>query len=83
MVVREGTKPIKKAAEPQPEPMTQRKRPEEGQFQLQIDRQVKASYTTLEAAEEAGLAIKKAHPVVQVAVYDSVALVNKIIALPA
>jgi hypothetical protein len=47
-----------------------------------VDRQTKASYTTREAAEEAGLAIKKAYPVLQVAVHDAAEGVNKIIELP-
>ena len=35
-----------------------------------------------EAAEKAGLGIKKEHPILQVAVYDGVEGVNKIIELP-
>jgi hypothetical protein len=62
------------------EPFTQRKRPEKGRFQLQVDRQTKGSYTTTKAAEEAGMAIKKAYPVVQVSIYDSVEFSNTIIA---
>jgi hypothetical protein len=58
---------------------SQRKRPETGPFRLQVDRQTKGSYLTLEAAEEVGLAIKKGHPIVQVSVYDSAAGINKII----
>jgi hypothetical protein len=65
-----------------PETFSQRKRPPTGRFLLQVDRQTKESYATTEAAEEAGLAIKTAHPVVQVAVYDSVEFVNKVIAVP-
>jgi hypothetical protein len=65
-----------------PDAFSQRKRPPTGRFLLQVDRQTKQSYATTEAAEEAGLAIKTAHPVVQVAVYDSVDFVNKVIALP-
>jgi hypothetical protein len=57
----------------------QNKRPETGQFRLQVDRQTKGSYQTLEAAERAGLAIKQEHPIVQVSVYDSTAGINKII----
>ena len=34
------------------------------------------------AAETAGLAIKKSHPILQVAVYDGVASINKLIELP-
>lgn len=58
---------------------SQRRRPETGPFRLQVDRQTKGSYLTLQAAEEAGLAIKKGHPIVQVSVYDSAAGINKII----
>jgi hypothetical protein len=65
-----------------PEPVTQRKLAENSRFRLQVDRQTKASYTTYEAAEKVGLGIKKEHPVLQVAVYDGVESVNKIIELP-
>jgi hypothetical protein len=54
----------------------------EGRFRLQVDRQTKASYATLEAAEAAGLAIKKSHPIVYVGVYDNVDGTNKIIQTP-
>jgi hypothetical protein len=67
--------------EPAQELPTQRKRPETGQYHLQVDRQTKRSFTTAEAAEAAGLVIKKAHPIVQVAVYDIVESSNKIIEL--
>ena len=62
--------------------VSQRRRPE-GQFLLQVDRQTKASFATFEAAETAGLVIKKSFPVVRVAIYDAVTCVNKIIELPA
>jgi hypothetical protein len=65
-----------------PEPVTQRKRVDGGRFRLQVDRQMKNSYATYEAAEKVGLGIKKEHPILQVAVYDSVEGVNKIIELP-
>ena len=81
---REATKIItKKPAleEPVRELLGQRKRPEKGQFLLQVDRQTKSSYATYEAAEEAGLVIKRGHPIVQVAVYDAVAGAKKIIEL--
>jgi formylglycine-generating enzyme required for sulfatase activity len=57
----------------------QRKKPEAGRYLLQVDRQTKGSYQTVEAAEQAGSSIKKAHPVVQVSIYDAVDCVNKII----
>jgi hypothetical protein len=67
--------------EPAPESFGQRKRPEQGQFRLQVDRQTKASYETNEAAEEAGLAIKKGHPILHVEVFDAAAGVSKVIEL--
>src|SRR5437588_11354978 len=60
------------------DPAHQRKKPEE-RYWLQVDRQTKGSYTTLATAEAAGEVIKKAHPIVQVSIYDSVDCVNKII----
>jgi hypothetical protein len=81
---RQGTKTITMPPEPE-EPVqeraTQRKRPEDGRFRLQVDRQTKASYTTYEAAEAAGMAIKKGYPILQVAVYDGIDHVTKIIEL--
>jgi hypothetical protein len=68
--------------EPAPEFFGQRKRPEIGQFRLQVDRQTKASYTTREAAEEAGLAIKKAYPLLQVVVHDAAEGIHSMIELP-
>jgi hypothetical protein len=65
-----------------PETGTQRKQPDGGRFRLQVDRQTKASYATYEAAETAGIGIKKNYPILQVAVYDGVESVNKIIELP-
>jgi hypothetical protein len=61
--------------------VSQRRRPE-GQFLLQVDRQTKASFSTYEAAEKAGLVIKKNFPLVRVAIYDRVTSENKIIELP-
>ncbi len=84
MAARETTKattvgPV--VAEPAPELFTQRKRPEAGRFRLLVDRQLKGSYTTSEAAEVAGMAIKQGHPIVQVAVYDAIDCINKAIEL--
>ena len=77
---RQGTKTI--TSEPDDtvqELLTQRKRPDSGRFRLQVDRQTKGSYATYEAAEAAGMMIKKDYPMLEVAVYDSVASVHKII----
>jgi hypothetical protein len=68
--------------EPIQDLVTPRKRPGSGRFCLQVDRQTKESYTTYEAAEAAGLAIKKAYPILQLAVYDGIDGVYKIIELP-
>jgi len=40
-------------------------------FRLQVDRQTKAAFTKMSEAEAAGQQIKKAHPLVQVSVYDA------------
>jgi hypothetical protein len=63
-------------------PLGQGKQPDKGQFHLQVDRQAKLSYATFEAAKEAALAIKKAHPMLHVSVYDAVEGENKLIELP-
>jgi hypothetical protein len=83
-MTRQGTKTITMPSAPEesvPEAVTQRKR-DDGRFRLQVDRQTKNSYATYEAAEKVGLEIKKEHPILQVAVYDGVESVNKIIELP-
>ncbi|RUW57334.1 hypothetical protein EOA31_37965 [Mesorhizobium sp. M4B.F.Ca.ET.049.02.1.2] len=46
-------------------------RPVLGRFRLQVDRQTKAAYANLSDAEKAGRDIKKAHPIVQVSIYDA------------
>ena len=78
---------LREAEQPAPEMgqevLSQSKRPEVGRFLLQVDRQTKQSYATAEAAEKAGMVIKKGHPIVRVSVYDSVETANKIIELPA
>jgi hypothetical protein len=82
MAARESGKATMKMPEPaeaEPEAFTQRKRPEKGRYQLQVDRQTKGSYATAKAAEDAGMAIKKAYPVVQVSVYDSVEFSNTVV----
>jgi hypothetical protein len=72
---------------PEPEELvddaaTPRRRPDSGRFRLQVDRQTKETYATYEAAEAAGLAIKKAYSILYVSVYDGVDGVTKIIELP-
>jgi hypothetical protein len=76
--------PASETGTPEAEPLltTQRRRPELGQYHLQVDRQTKASYATSEAAEAAGMSIKQGHPVVQVVVYDTANSQRKLIELP-
>ena len=40
-------------------------------YRLQVDRQTKATFASLDEARTAGEAIKKAYPVVQVSIYDA------------
>jgi formylglycine-generating enzyme required for sulfatase activity len=75
MASRQMKMPVKDDAEKSrgaDDAFSQRKRPELGRYLLQVDRQTKGSYTTSEAAQSAGLAIKTDHPVVKVSVYDVV-----------
>ena len=80
MALRPATKMKSKEAEIETprDPAHQRKKPEE-RYWLQVDRQTKKSFSTLAPAEEAGELIKKAHPIVQVSIYDSVDCVNTLI----
>ena len=56
----------------------QRKQAEQ-RYRLQVDRQTKKTFTTMEEAEAAGRLIKNAHAIVQVSVYDAVDFTNKAI----
>lgn len=69
-------------ADSEPDMSSQRNRRDIGRYLLQVDRQTKGSYATAEAAQAAGLVIKKNHPKVQVSVYDSVDTANTLIVLP-
>ncbi|RAI45309.1 hypothetical protein [Rhodoplanes roseus] len=82
MATRAGSKTLTKIVasdDVAAEPRSQRRMPEAGRYLLQVDRQTKGSYVTSEAAEQAGLVIKKAYPILQVAVYDPVDCVAKLI----
>ncbi|MFA6265451.1 MAG: hypothetical protein WC670_07025 [Pseudolabrys sp.] len=59
-----------KAAEPETVRMSQ-VRPPLARYRLQVDRQTKATFASLDEARTAGKAIKKAYPVVQVSIYDA------------
>ena len=64
------------------EVFSQRKRPESGRYLLQVDKQTKHSYKTSEAAQSAALEIKKAYPIVQVSIYDSIDNSIRLVELP-
>jgi len=61
-----------------PDRLSQR-RPKDERYCLQVDRQTKASFSTMDAAEEAGRAIKKQNPVVRVTIYDDQDYATKVI----
>lgn len=73
--------PEKTESEPE-EHFSQAKRPELGRYLLQVDRQTKGSYQTVETAESAGLAVKKKYPILHVAIYDSVECTSTALAPP-
>jgi hypothetical protein len=62
--------PKRETIEAEPMRVDQR-RPTLLRYRLQVDRQTKASFGSMEDAEKAGKAIKKAHPIVQVSIYDA------------
>ena len=62
--------PKKDVAEEEPV-QTGQGRPVLERYRLQVDRQTKSSFASSDEAEKAGQAIKKAHPLVQVSIYDA------------
>ncbi len=76
--------PAKKAAKPeqQQEERLQHPLPDTERYQLQIDRQTKRSFETLEAARSAALKIKSRFPALQVSIYDSVIKSGTMIDIP-
>jgi hypothetical protein len=84
MASRQIKMPVKNDSEKDVEEVfSQSKRPERGRYLLQVDRQTKGSYTTAEAAQSIALAIKTAHPIVQVSIYDSVDNTSTMVEVPA
>jgi hypothetical protein len=63
-------------------PSGQRPKAETGNFRLQVDRQTKAYFPSFEAAQLAGLKIKKQFPVVQITVYDKDKSTSSVLELP-
>jgi hypothetical protein len=70
---------VKKAAAEDAVLKIDQSRPSLGRFRLQVDRQTKSAFESLDEAEKAGKAIKTAHPLVQVSVYDAQESVQKIL----
>jgi hypothetical protein len=68
---------VKKAAPEDAVLKVDQKRPAQGRYRLQVDRQTKSSFESFDDAEKAGKAIKTAYPVVQVSVYDAQDSVQK------
>ena len=65
------TRPKKEGGDETLPPVTGQKRPQLERFHLKVDGQTKRSHAKLEDAVKEGKAIKAAHPVVKVSVYDS------------
>ena len=55
------------------------RRPKVERYRLEVDRQTKASFSSFDEAENAGKAIKKAHSIVNVTIYDAESYERKII----
>jgi hypothetical protein len=72
--------PKKRAADDSDQQPASQRRPKEERYRLQVDRQTKASFSTMDSAEKAGAAIKKIYPVVRVTIYDAQNHVTKVIA---
>ena len=57
-----------------PDQFSGRRRPveaaHEGRFLLQVDRQTKQAFQTREAAQKAGMALKRAYPILHVGILD-------------
>ena len=71
--------PKKGSAHDADEAAASQRRPKDERYRLRVDRQTKASFNTMDSAEKAGAAIKKAYPVVQVAIYDAENSTTKVI----
>jgi hypothetical protein len=59
-----------------------RQQPDMERYLLQIDRQTKQSFTTLEAAQAMALEIKTRFPALQVSIYDSESKSRTVIDMP-
>jgi hypothetical protein len=67
-----ATPPKKSETQATPEVLkVDQRRPTLGRFRLQVDGQLKTSFSSFEETEKAGRAIKQAYPIVQVSIYDA------------
>jgi hypothetical protein len=81
--VLKNSKPHKEPPDPAPQFFSQAKRNETGRYRLEVDRQMKRSFTSFEEAKVAGQAIKAKHSIVKVAIYDVVDGLNTVIEVTA
>ena len=81
MALRAATKTMSKSSDPieQAPLVVDQRRQSEQRYRLQVDRQTKKSFATIEPAIELGVTIKTAHPIVQVSIYDAVDCVNQMV----
>jgi hypothetical protein len=59
--------------------LASQRRPKQERYRLQVDRQTKASFSTIDSAEKAGAVIKKRYAVVKVTIYDVQSNATKVI----
>jgi hypothetical protein len=64
------------------QPRPEQKQLETERYLLQIDRQTKRSFKTLEAARPAALEIKARFPLLQVSIYDSASKSRTVVDVP-
>jgi hypothetical protein len=81
---RHFSKPARKVAKPEQaeEVRLRRQQPDMERYLLQIDRQTKQSFTTLETAQAMALEIKTRFPALQVSIYDSESKSRTVIDMP-
>ncbi len=87
MAQRQIKMPVKAKRAPEEESSeeapSQRKQTEAGRYLLQIDRQIKGSFSTFEAARSAAMQIKTGFPILQVSIYDSMSKSHTVVDVPA
>jgi hypothetical protein len=76
-------KPKIEAEEQQPRKIIRADKPPTSGYSLVVDGHFKSHHDTVEAAEEAGMALKNKYPMLQVQVYDAVTKTRSMIEWPA